>query len=243
MFNLDSRLSLTNIEKYVMMSSQVEVTFMNNWQSTFFSIVVATALSVPSLSMAESSLSQPQLSQPKHTATLYGKLYTALQTKCHIPVLLPPASYLNAIFDFNKVLSLNNLIKATANSYIIRYDWTNNCNGAPICNGGYMYASRIDSHMPYNSHVNYPVSKYALLKLINQSGKETSLNHYKKVALTNGTYAYLEKNNYNSPYHAIYRTIIWNDENNTYQLTLKNTDDETFINLANQTISTGQTEG
>ena len=90
---------------------------MNNWQSTFFSIVVATALSVPSLSMAESSLSQPQLSQPKHTSTLYGEMYTALQTKCHIPVLLPPASYLNAIFDFNKALSLNNLIKATANSY------------------------------------------------------------------------------------------------------------------------------
>ena len=80
----------------------------------------------------------------------YSKIKYSLKKRTHIPILLPSADTVDQ-YIFANTLTKSSIAFAKPNAYLIYFQWSKVCNGAPICTSASVYGARINNTMPFNS--------------------------------------------------------------------------------------------
>jgi len=196
-------------------------------------------LVICSLVMASQSVvaNPPSVSNNTQGASvsLYKIILPIIEYKTALPVILPPSPLLRKMFDFNVMLQPANINFARSDAYSINLDASRDCNGAPICSVGNLYAAKIDKRIPTNVFQHFPISKQQLQQM-NDNGA-IHLPQHQTIQLPDGSAGYLETAPTAEKSNTVFNTFTWVKNNTVYQLTLKGLSKEQFIRVANATIN------
>lgn len=176
------------------------------------------------------AISNPSMISAEMHPELYSKVLPILQQKTRLKIQLPPAVLVTNSFGLHTALQSQNVYFARRFAYSVNLDANSDCNGAPICSVGNMYATRTTGRIPANRFQRYPLSRKQIKALSSHStGK---IKNHQEVQLTNSIRGYVE----NPQPGAIFTTMSWVQHKTLYQLTLKKTPPKKMLSIARETI-------
>ncbi len=130
---------------------------------TLFGIAAITSMSLASsslLAISTEALIKQHAKKPPSEAVLtalkmppykpYSKIEYSLKKRTRIPILLPSADTIDQ-YIFAKTLTKSSIGFAKPDTYLIYFQWSKVCNGAPICTSASVYGAKINNTMPFNS--------------------------------------------------------------------------------------------
>jgi hypothetical protein len=199
---------------------------------TIFGLAVAISMSLISstlFAISTETLIKQQAKKPASEAVLaalkitpykpYSKIKYSLKKRTRIAILLPSADIVDH-YIFAKTLTKSSIGFAKPNAYLIYFQWSKICNGAPICTSASVYGAKINRTMPYNS----------------TQAPEITLNQTEPVMLDRdlmGDLTSLQTGKSASPF----RTLSWDEGDIRYALSLKKNASVTeFTAIANSMI-------
>ena len=167
--------------------------------------------------------------------SIYKIILPIMQFKTRLPIALPPSHLINSMLKFDITLQPDNIHFIRHNAYSINLDASRDCDGAPICSIGNMYAAKISKRLPKNLFQKFPFNMQQLKQL--EQDKTPPLPHHQKVKLSHQITGYVEKTPTREKAPPIFSTITWLQDDTVFQLTLKTHNRDKIIALANATVN------
>ncbi len=186
------------------------------------------------LSTAQSSNTPSKDKKPNSALSTYDVILPVLKKKTQIPIILPPASILYKKVSLDQTLAKTNIQFAYRYAYSINFDYTADCNGAPVCSAGNFYMTKLNVKVPKNNHESFPLTAAQLASL--QQNQTIAIPRHKRILLSNNIYGYLEDPHATGSGSSLFQTLTWISHDTLYQLTLK-TNPASLIAIANATIT------
>ncbi len=183
----------------------------------------------------EAATSKPNSPHAGQPHSIYEQILPTIKKKTRLAIVLPESRVLQNMIGFDHTLSLGNLNFAYRYAYSLNLDYSDDCEGAPVCSLGNFYVAKLNTRAPQNHAQRFPLSTDQLKQM--QSGQLiTALPNHTAVHLSNHVIGYIETNNNADENPSPFQTITWVRNNNVYQLTLKQLDSDKIISLANSII-------
>ena len=193
---------------------------------------------LPTLSFATLTTLAPPANTQDDTFTPFMR---KLGHKTSLPIRLPRASELNAAaFHYHT----SDIALARKEGYWVNFDYTPDCQGAPVCSAGNLIVTHTTSQplglpMPFaltpTQIKQMTLVKTDLASINSQHATLPQINHFTTVMLSPTMPAYLSQTDPHAENATSFQTLAWVNHNCYFQLTLKNTSVKQLINAARDT--------
>ena len=174
---------------------------------------------------------------PNEKKTIYAIILPEITKKTHLQVILPPADTVKKEIGFDTLLAPSNINFSYHYAYSINYDYTEDCNGAPVCSAGSYYVAKLNTRAPKNHAQSFPLTAKQL-KQIKLNQQSPSIPNHQPVKLNNIITGYIEDAHSTGIGSSLFQTLTWIDHNTVYQLTLKGIPLNTMVKIAQATLNT-----
>ncbi len=159
----------------------------------------------------------------------------SLSTQSQIPVLIPTASALSEK-GYSFKYAKTDVQKINNQGYWVNFNWTPNCQGAPVCSQGYIMGFRISQDNTSQHFIMHPIP-YSAIRAIDLNQSAPVVKGETKVTLTGNIPAYIFTPDPSQPSRLPWNFISWVSHHAFYQLALKNGSNEELIRMANDMLS------